>query len=74
MVEYRGLEFSLIEFSGAFRDFGAPLPFAIAHNTINGLNPFGVFFGIGVTNIFLALVYRLAFPAQPQKAIGARAS
>jgi len=70
-VRYRGLEFSLIEFSGAFGDFGTLLPFALAYITINGLEPFGIFFGIGITNIILALIYRLPLPVQPKKAVGA---
>ncbi len=70
MVRLRGLEFSLMEFAGAFGDFGTLLPFTVAYITICKLDPCGVFLGIGITNICLALVYRLPLPVQPKKALG----
>jgi predicted benzoate:H+ symporter BenE len=37
---------------------------------ICGFNPTGLLLGIGLTNILLALVYRLPLPVQPKKLIG----
>jgi MFS superfamily sulfate permease-like transporter len=59
-----------MEFAGAFGDFGTLLPFAVAYITICGLDPCSVFLGIGITNICLALYYRLPLPVQPKKALG----
>jgi predicted benzoate:H+ symporter BenE len=70
MVMVRGFEFSVREFAGSLGDFGTLLPFTVGYIVISGFNPTGILFGIGLTNIILALVYRLPLPVQPKKAIG----
>ena len=69
-MRFRGLEFSLMEFAGAFGDFGTLLPFMVAYISICKMDPSGIFLGIGITNICLALFYRLPLPVQPKKALG----
>jgi len=65
-----GLKFSVREFAGSLGDFGTLLPFTVGYIVISGFNPTGLLFGIGITNVFLALIYKLPLPVQPQKAIG----
>jgi predicted benzoate:H+ symporter BenE len=70
MVMLKGFEFSIREFAGSLGDFGTLLPFTVGYIVICGFNPTGLLLGIGLTNIFLALIYRLPLPVQPQKVIG----
>ena len=70
MVMVKGFEFSVREFAGSLGDFGTLLPFTVGYIVICGFNPTGLLLGIGLTNIFLALIYKLPLPVQPQKAIG----
>ena len=63
-------KFSLSELSGAFGDWGTLIPFIIGYISIVGLNPAGIFFCVGLTNIFLGIRYNLPLPVQPQKTIG----
>lgn len=41
-------KFDRMELAGSLGDFGTLLPIAIAMVLINGLNPLGLFFSIGV--------------------------
>ncbi|MGD2066216.1 MAG: putative sulfate/molybdate transporter [Candidatus Bathyarchaeota archaeon] len=66
----KGFEFSVREFAGSLGDFGTLLPFTVGYIVICGFNPTGLLLGIGLTNIVLALIYRLPLPVQPQKSIG----
>lgn len=70
MVKIRGFEFSVREFAGSLGDFGTLIPFTVGYIVICGFNPTGLLLGIGLTNIVLALIYKLPLPVQPQKAIG----
>jgi predicted benzoate:H+ symporter BenE len=70
MVMIKGFEFSLREFAGSLGDFGTLIPFTVGYIVICGFNPTGLLLGIGLTNIILALIYKLPLPVQPQKAIG----
>ena len=63
-------EFSVREFAGSLGDFGTLIPFLTGYVMVNGFDPCGVLVMLGLTNIFLALVYRLPLPVQPQKAVG----
>ena len=62
-------KFSLKEFGGAFGDWGTLIPFIIGYISIVGLNPAGIFFCLGITNIVLGIRYNLPLPVQPQKTI-----
>jgi MFS superfamily sulfate permease-like transporter len=70
MVIIKGFEFSLRELAGSLGDFGTLIPFTVGYIVLCGFDPTGLLVGIGVTNIFLALVYRLPLPVQPKKVIG----
>ncbi len=70
MVLIRGFEFSIRELAGSLGDFGTLLPFTVGYIIICGFNPTGLLLGIGLTNIILAIIYRLPLPVQPQKVIG----
>lgn len=63
-------EFSLREFAGSLGDFGTLIPFVAGYILVNGFDPAGLLIMLGLTNIILALVYRLPHPVQPKKAIG----
>ncbi len=63
-------KFSIREFGGAFGDWGTLVPFIIGYIAIVGLNPAGIFFCLGITNIILGIKYNLPLPVQPQKTIG----
>lgn len=70
MVDFKGLEFSVREFAGSLGDFGTLMPFTVGYIVLCGFKPTGLLLGIGLTNIFLALIYRLPLPVQPKKVIG----
>lgn len=69
-MRLKGFEFSLREFGGSLGDFGTLLPFTVGYIVICGFEPAGLLFGIGLTNIFLALIYKLPLPVQPKKVVG----
>lgn len=63
-------EFNLRELGGSMGDFGTLIPFVVGYVLVNGFDPSGVLLMLGVTNIILALVYKLPLPVQPKKAVG----
>lgn len=71
MVRVGDFDFGLKEFAGALADFGPLNPFLIGYVALLGLDPFGLFFAMGLTNVILGLVYRLPLPVEAKKAIGA---
>ena len=52
---------------------GTLLPIAIGMILINGLDPMGLFFSIGIFFILSGLYYGITVPVQPMKVIGAYA-
>ena len=66
-------KFSRLEFAGSLGDLGTLLPLGIGMIMINGLNPGGVFFAVGIFYIFSGLYYGITVPVQPMKVIGAYA-
>jgi len=65
--------FNRMEFAGSLGDLGTILPLAMGMILINGLNPLGVFMGVGVYYIFSGLYFRVTTPVEPMKVIGAYA-
>ncbi len=65
--------FSRMEFAGSLGDLGTILPLAIGMILINGLNPLGLFLGVGLYYIFSGLYFRVTSPVEPMKVIGAYA-
>lgn len=70
MVRVGDFEFSLTELAGALGDFGPLNPFLIGYVAFLGLDPFGIFFAMGLSNLVFGLVYRLPLPVEAKKAIG----
>jgi len=65
--------FDRMELSGSLGDLGTLLPIAIGMILINGLNPMGMFFSIGIFYILSGMYYGITVPVQPMKVIGAYA-
>lgn len=67
------LQFNRMEMAGSLGDLGTLLPLAIGMILINGLNPLGIFWGIGLFYIFSGLYFRVTCPVEPMKVIAAYA-
>jgi sulfate permease, SulP family len=65
--------FNRMEIAGSLGDLGTLLPIAIGMILINGLNPMGMFFSIGVYYILSGMYFGVTTPVQPMKVIGAYA-
>ncbi len=70
---FKGIRFNRMELAGSFGDLGTLLPIAIALVVVNGLNPIGLFFSIGLFFIISGLYFGITVPVQPMKVIGAYA-
>ena len=65
--------FNRLELAGSLGDLGTLLPLSIGMILINGLNPVGLFFAIGLYYIVAGLYFGVTVPVQPMKVIGAYA-
>jgi SulP family sulfate permease len=65
--------FNRLELAGSLGDLGTLLPIAIGMIVINGLNPSGLLFAIGLYYILSGVYYGVTVPVQPMKVIGAYA-
>ncbi len=65
--------FNRMELAGSLGDLGTLLPLAIGMILINGLNPLGLFLGVGLYYVFAGLYFRVTSPVEPMKVIGAYA-
>ncbi|HSQ84584.1 MAG TPA: putative sulfate/molybdate transporter [Desulfobacterales bacterium] len=65
--------FDRLEIAGSLGDLGTLLPIAIGMILINGLDPTGMFFSIGIFYILSGIYYGITVPVQPMKVIGAYA-
>lgn len=68
-----GLRFDRMEFSGSLGDIGTLIPLATGLIMVNGLNPTGIFFSVGLYYILSGLYFKISMPVQPMKVIGAYA-
>ena len=66
-------KFDRLEAAGSLGDLGTLLPIAIGMILINGLNPNGLFFSIGLFYILAGFYFGVTVPIQPMKVIGAYA-
>ena len=66
-------KFNRLEFAGSLGDLGTILPIAIGMILINGLDPSGLFFTVGVLYILSGFYFGVTTPVQPMKIIGAYA-
>ncbi len=69
----QGCKFDRLEFAGSLGDLGTLLPLAIGMILINGFQPTGLFFTIGIYYIFAGIYFGITVPVQPMKVIGAYA-
>ncbi|WP_045220093.1 putative sulfate/molybdate transporter [Desulfonatronum thioautotrophicum] len=67
------LRFNRLELAGSLGDLGTLLPLAIGMILINGLNPMGVFFSVGLVYLMTGLYFRVTCPVEPMKVISAYA-
>ena len=65
--------FNRMELAGSLGDLGTILPLAIGMILINGLNPLGLFLGVGLFYVFAGLYFKVTSPVEPMKVIGAYA-
>jgi SulP family sulfate permease len=65
--------FNRMELAGSLGDLGTILPLAIGMILINGLDPLGLFLGVGLFYVFAGLYFRVTAPVEPMKVIGAYA-
>lgn len=65
--------FNRMELAGSLGDLGTILPLAIGMILINGLNPLGLFLGVGLFYVLAGLYFRVTSPVEPMKVIGAYA-
>jgi SulP family sulfate permease len=65
--------FNRMEFAGSLGDLGTVLPLAIGMIMVNGLDPAGLFFSVGLFYIFTGIYFGITTPVQPMKVIGAYA-
>ena len=65
--------FNRLELAGSLGDLGTLLPLAIGMILINGLDPVGLFFAIGLYYVIAGLYFGVTVPVQPMKVIGAYA-
>lgn len=69
-----GNRFDRMEWAGAFGDLGTLIPFMVAYISLLKVDPLGMLFVFGVTQIVVGFYYKTPFPVQPMKAIGAVAT
>ena len=62
-----------MELAGSLGDLGTILPLSIGMILINGLNPLGLFLGVGLYYVFSGLYFKVTTPVEPMKVIGAYA-
>jgi MFS superfamily sulfate permease-like transporter len=62
-----------VEFAGAFGDLGTLIPFVVGYISVMKLDPLGVLFTFGLSEILVGLYYKTPIPVQPMKAIGSAA-
>jgi len=65
--------FNRMEFAGSLGDLGTVLPLAIGMIMVNGLDPSGLFFSVGLFYILTGIYFGITTPVQPMKVIGAYA-
>lgn len=68
MKSYR---FDRMELAGSLGDLGTLLPFALGMVMVNGLEPVGVFFSVGLLYIAGGLYFRVPIAVQPMKVVAA---
>ena len=65
--------FNRMEFAGSLGDLGTVLPLSIGMIMVNGLDPSGLFFSVGLFYILTGVYFGITTPVEPMKVIGAYA-
>jgi predicted benzoate:H+ symporter BenE len=61
------------ELAGAFGDLGTLIPFVVGYIAVMKIDPLGILFTFGLSQLAVGLYYRTPIPVQPMKAIGGAA-
>jgi MFS superfamily sulfate permease-like transporter len=61
------------ELAGAFGDLGTLIPFVVGYIAVMKIDPLGILFMFGVSEVLAGLYYKTPIPVQPMKAIGGAA-
>ncbi len=61
------------ELAGAFGDLGTLIPFVVGYIAVMKIDPLGIFFMFGLSQLAVGLYYKTPIPVQPMKAIGSAA-
>ncbi len=62
-----------VELAGAFGDLGTLIPFAVGYIVVMKIDPLGILFMFGLSELVVGLYYKTPIPVQPMKAIGGAA-
>src|SRR5512142_3355724 len=62
-----------VELAGAFGDLGTLIPFVVGYIAVMKLDPLGILFMFGLSELAVGLYYKTPIPVQPMKAIGGAA-
>jgi len=62
-----------VELAGAFGDLGTLIPFVVGYIAVMKIDPLGILFMFGLSEILVGLYYKTPIPVQPMKAIGGAA-
>jgi MFS superfamily sulfate permease-like transporter len=62
-----------VELAGAFGDLGTLIPFVVGYIAVMKIDPLGILFMFGLSELAVGLYYKTPIPVQPMKAIGSAA-
>jgi MFS superfamily sulfate permease-like transporter len=65
--------YDFVELAGAFGDLGTLIPFVVGYIAVTKIDPLGIFFMFGLSELVVGLYYKTPIPVQPMKAIGGAA-
>jgi MFS superfamily sulfate permease-like transporter len=65
--------YDLVELAGAFGDLGTLIPFVVGYVAVMKIDPLGILFMFGLSELVVGLYYKTPIPVQPMKAIGGAA-
>ncbi len=65
--------YNTTELAGAFGDLGTLIPFVIGYIAVMKVDPLGILFMFGLSEVVVGLYYKTPIPVQPMKAIGGAA-
>lgn len=65
--------YDVAELAGAFGDLGTLIPFVVGYIAVMRVDPLGILFTFGLSELAVGLFYKTPIPVQPMKAIGGAA-